>query len=88
MKPTRTGEIWAEWDGWGNTAWQEVLVMSTERIDYDERQHLCLNLDTGRIYRVTERMNALWENTPTERRVSSNPRLFLFNLAFHRRRVT
>jgi hypothetical protein len=85
VKLTRSGEIWAEWDGFGNTVWEEVLVMGTERVAYDERRHLCLNLDTGRIYRDTERMSATWESTPIERRASSNPRHF--DSTLHRKRI-
>ncbi len=85
MKRSRAGELWEVWDGFGNTTYQDILVVDTTVISYDERSHLCLNLDTGAFKRVTERMSGTWESTPVERVASDNPNHF--DMQLHRRRV-
>jgi len=85
MKHTRAGELWETWDGFANTTYQDILVVDTTVVSYDERSHLCLNLDTGDFKRVTERMSAIWEDTPIEHIASGSP--IHFDTQLHRRRV-
>ncbi len=85
MKRTRAGELWEVWDGFGNTTYQEILVVDTTVVSFEERCHLCLNLDTGAFKRITEMMCGDWDLTPIER-VASGNRLH-FDSQLHRRRV-
>ena len=85
MKHTRAGEMWFEWDGFGNTQWHEVLILETKRVAFDQQWHTCINLVTGKVYQTVEMMNALWEDTPTERVIDTNP--CRFNATLHRKRI-
>lgn len=60
-------------------------MVDTTVVSFDERCHLCLNLNTGAFVRVNEKMCALWENTPVERVASVNPHHF--DMQLRRRRV-
>lgn len=50
--------------GYCGEPWKLLLVLKTESPSYDERVHMCLSIDDGKIRYIQETLINVWETTP------------------------